>query len=125
MTHNPIKKGIVQSFNAAFHGFWETLRHESSFKYMCAAGILVIAGTLYFKTSRLETTALFTMIFAVLVLELMNTAIERLLDFINPKYDERIRLIKDVLSAIVLLVSIGASVIGYIIFSPYLTALLV
>lgn len=110
----------MASFRAAFHGFWHVLRCESSFKYMCAAAALVLGGMLYFRTSRQENVALLTMIFAVLALELINTAFERFLDFINPDHDERIGAIKDILAAIVLVVSCGAAVIGAVIFFPYL-----
>lgn len=117
------KMKLAPSFHAAFRGFWHVLRHESSFKYMCAAAIAVIAGMIVFGASRQENVALLTMIFAVLALELMNTAFERFLDFLNPGHDERIRAIKDVLAAIVLVVSCGAAVIGIIIFLPYLQKL--
>ena len=113
-------KRVIRSFRAAFHGFWHVLRYESSFKYMCAVAVLVLGGMLYFGTSRQENVALLTMIFAVLALELMNTAFERFLDFLNPDHDERIKMIKDVLAAIVLVVSCGAAVIGAVIFFPYL-----
>lgn len=116
-------KGVMASFGAAFHGFWHVLRYESSFKYMCAAAVAVLGGMLYFRTSRQENVALLTMIFAVLALELMNTAFERFLDFLNPDHDERIRMIKDVLAAIVLVVSCGAAVIGAVIFLPYIEML--
>lgn len=113
-------RGVMASFRAAFYGFWHVLRYESSFKYMCAAAVMVLLGMFYFRTSRQENVALLTMIFAVLALELMNTAFERFLDFLNPDRDERIRVIKDVLAAIVLVVSCGAAVIGAVIFLPYL-----
>lgn len=113
------KAKLIPSFRAAFHGFWHVLRHESSFKYMCGAAIIVLLGMLSLDTTRQENVALLTMIFAVLALELMNTAFERFLDFLNPEHDERVKAIKDVLSAIVLVVSFGAAIIGAVIFFPY------
>ena len=112
-------KRLAPAFRAAFHGFWHVLRRESSFKYMCAAAIAVLLGMVFFRTSRQENVALLTMIFAVLTLELMNTAFERFLDFINPQHDERVKAIKDVLAAIVLVASCGAALIGAIIFLPH------
>ncbi len=87
---------------------------------MVGAALAVVAGMLFLDTSRQENVALLTMIFAVLALELMNTAIERFLDFLNPEHDERVKAIKDTLSAIVLVVASGAAVIGAIIFLPHL-----
>ncbi len=114
---------MIAAFRAATNGFWHVLRHESSFKYMCGAAVAVLAGMLILGTSRQENVALLTMIFAVLALELMNTAFERFLDFLNPEHDERIKKIKDVLAAIVLVVSCGAAIIGAIIFFPHLKSL--
>jgi len=114
------KRNLIESFRAAGNGFWFVLRHETTFKYMVAIGILVLAGMLYFKTSRAENVALLTMIFTVLGLELINTALERFLDFIDLKEQHKIKVIKDLMAAIVLLASIGAAVIGLIIFLPHI-----
>lgn len=108
------------SFRAAYHGFWHTLRHETSFKYMVAAALAVVAGMIVLRTSRQENVALLTMIFAVLGLELVNTAFEHFLDYLNPEHDERIRVIKDVLATIVLVAALGAAIIGAVIFLPHL-----
>jgi diacylglycerol kinase len=111
---------LRRSFKAAFRGFWEVLIFESVFKYMLAVALLVVAGLVYFPTTRMENITLLTMVFAVLGLELINSVIERFLDFLQPQQDERVRIIKDLMSAIVLLVSIGAAVIGFLIFWPHL-----
>lgn len=111
---------MVRSFNAATRGLWEVLAHEPAFRWMVFATILVVAGIIFFQTSRAENIALLTMIFAVLGLELINSVFERFLDFLQPNHDERVRIIKDVMAAIVLLVSLGALVIGLIIFWPHI-----
>ena len=116
-------KKFIQSFRHAFRGFWYVLRHESSFTYMSVTAVGVLVGMFYFRTNRQENVALLTMIFAVLALELMKTAFERLMDFLNPDHDERIKDIKDMLAAIVLVVSCGAAIIGSIIFFPHLRSL--
>lgn len=112
-------RGPVKSFLAAGRGFIEVLIQEASFRFMIFVAFLVLIGMFYFPTSRTEKVSLLTMIFAVLGLELVNSVIERLLDFIESKYNERVRLIKDLMAAIVLLVSIGATIIGFFIFIPY------
>lgn len=114
------KKDIIRSFRAATRGFWQVLTNEPAFKWMVFAAVLVVAGMIFFRTSRAENIALLTMIFAVLGLELINSVFERFLDFLKPSHDERVRIIKDVMAAIVLLVSLGAVVIGLIIFWPYI-----
>jgi diacylglycerol kinase len=119
----PNKKNLIRSFQTAFRGLWWALREEPAFKYMIAAALVVFAGIVYFPTKRSENIALITMIFAVLGLELINSVLERFLDFLQPQYDERVRTIKDIMAAIVLLTSIGAALIGTLIFWPYIIQL--
>ena len=112
-------KGLQDSFKAAFRGFWRTLVFERTFKIMMSAAVLVTGAMFYLPTSRLEKIGLLTMIFAVLGLELVNSTIEKFLDFIKPEPSEKVRVIKDLMAAIVLLASLGAAVIGLIVFLPY------
>lgn len=86
---------------------------------MILAALAVFAGIIYFPTSRAENIALLTMMFAVLGLELVNSALERFLDFLKPEYDERVRAIKDVMAAIVFLAVFGAAIVGFLIFWPH------
>ena len=120
---NQFKKGpksIGRSFKTAFKGFHQILIQEPSFKYMLFVSIFVLGAMLYFPTSRTEKAVLLTMIFAVLGLELINSVFERFLDFLQPEHDERVKIIKDIMSAIVLLASLGSIIIGLIVFLPYL-----
>ena|SRR3989344_1465025 len=114
------KRSIVKSFLIAWNGIWTVLIKEPAFKHFILIAVLVIGAMLYFPTTRTEKGILLTMIFAVLTLELINTALERFLDFLQPKYDERVKLIKDLLSAIVLLVVLGAATVGILIFWPHI-----
>ena len=81
---------------------------------------VVVAAMFYFPTSPLEKVVLLAAIFAVLVLELINSVVERVTDFLKPGHSEEARLVKDLMAAIVLLASIGAVIIGLIIFVPYI-----
>ncbi|MEK7599202.1 MAG: diacylglycerol kinase family protein [Patescibacteria group bacterium] len=111
---------LKDSFKAAFSGFAETLIYERTFKIMFAAACLVIAGMFYFPTSRLEKIALLITIFSVLILELINSVIERMMNFIQPQKNTQVRIIKDLAAAVILLASFGAAIIGAVIFWPYL-----
>jgi diacylglycerol kinase len=87
---------------------------------MLAIATVVIAAMFYFPTGPLEKVVLLAAIFAVLVLELLNSVIERITDFLRPEHNEQVKLVKDLMAAIVLLASIGAIVIGVMIFLPYI-----
>jgi len=122
--NNRRKKNIFLSLRNAWRGTWTVLVQEPAFKYMAAAALLVIGAMLYFPTSRTEKAVLLVMIFSVLGLELINSVMERFLDFLQPSHDPRVRIIKDLLSAFVFLIALGAAVIGILIFWPYLKTII-
>lgn len=113
------RKNIFLSFRTAWKGMKTVLAQEPSFKYMLLLATITVGAMFYFPTSRTEKAVLLAMIFSVLILELINSAMERFLDFLQPAEDPRVKKIKDLLAAIVLLVSLGAAVIGFLIFLPY------
>ena len=116
-------KKIQGGLRAAFNGFKETVVFEKNFKVMIIIALIVVVAMFYFPTSRLEKVVLFLAVFSVLILELINTTIERIMDMVTSAYDERVRIIKDLMAAIVLLASFGSAVVGVVIFWPYLSAL--
>lgn len=111
---------LINSFKYAINGIKETLIYQRNFKAMVFVILIIIAAMFYFPTNYLDKAILFTMIFSVLILELINNVIERTINFLQPNQDERVRIIKDLMAAIVLLASIGAALVGLIIFWPYL-----
>lgn len=113
-------KKLKDSFKFAFSGLKETLIFERNFRIMVFIAAVVIVAMIYFDTSRAEKAVLFAAIFAVLALELINTVIERLLDFLEPAHHEKVRVIKDLMAAIVLVTCFGAIIIGLIVFWPHL-----
>ena len=70
--------------------------------------------------SRLHWTILALCIGTVLTAETMNSAIERLMDRIEPRYDQPVRDIKDLAAGAVLLISGVAAIVGAIVLWPYL-----
>lgn len=114
------RKNIFLSFRTAWQGMKMVLVQEPSFKYMLLLATITIGVMFYFPTSRTEKAVLLAMIFSVLILELINSAMERFLDFLQPAEDPRVKKIKDLLASIVLLVSLGAAIIGFLIFLPYI-----
>ena len=118
--NNLRKKNILLSLQNAWRGLWTVLIREPAFKYMALAALLVVGTMLYFPTSRIEKAVLLVMIFSVLGLEMINSIMERFLDFLQPNLDPRVKIIKDLLSAFVFLVISGSAIIGILIFWPYL-----
>ena len=110
---------LAKGFRAAWNGLKETLIKERNFKIMLAAALAVIFLMFYLPTNKTEKVALLITTFSVLTLELLNSTVERLMNFLHPEPDERIRAIKDLSAAIVMFASIGAVIIGLVIFWSY------
>lgn len=117
------KRNIFSSWKTAWQGLWNLLLKEVAFKYMVAIALFVVVLMLYFPTTKVEKAILLVTIFSVLGLEMINSIIERFLDFLQPNYDLRVKEIKDLMAAFVLLVCFGAAIIGILIFWSYLKAL--
>lgn len=110
---------LINSFRNAGRGFGFVFRHEQNFRLqlLAAAAVLLLAAALPVALS--DRLILLLLIFAVLSLELVNSAIEWLVDMIKPRLHDQAARIKDIMAAAVLLVSLGAAVIGAMIFWPY------
>jgi diacylglycerol kinase len=113
-------KNILKSFRAASRGLKDVLRMEPTFKYMVAAAMVVVAAIFYFDMSRTEIALLILISITMLALEVINTLFEKTLDIIQPQYDEQVRRIKDLMSGLVLLASIGAAALGILILLPHI-----
>jgi undecaprenol kinase len=119
---NNLKK-FFRSFRNAWRGLKYVVRNEQSFQIELLIGIFVIMLMFIFDIRVLEKVALFLVIFFVMVMELFNTMLERVVDILKPRVHPYAQLIKDVMAAAVLLAAIGAIVVGTIILYPYFRAL--
>ena len=115
---------LGKSFKAAWNGLKDVLVFESTFRIMVVIAIFVIAAMLYFPTSRTEKAILLVMIFAVLILELLNSVIERIMDFVYIGHHEHVKEIKDLMASIVLVISFAALAIGTLVFWPHVAELI-
>jgi len=111
-------KRLINSFRFAFRGFKIIFQEEQSFIIQLAAGLFVFFLMFYLEMTSLERAVLVIVISLILTLEIINTAVERILDVIEPNYDEKIGKIKDLISAAVLCVSLSSVVIAYLIVLP-------
>lgn len=99
-----------------------TTQHNSWIHLFAAFG--VIAAGIFFSITRTEWLFVITAIGLVLVTEVLNTAIEYLIDFISPEYNEIAGKVKDLAAGAVLLAALTAAGIGLLVFGPYLLELL-
>lgn len=113
-------KQFSKSFSFAFRGFKYVVKNEKNFQNELAIGALVVLAMIYFKVSRAEMIVLILVIAGVLIMELSNTIMERVMDILRPRVNPYARLIKDLMAANVLLAAILSVIIGFIIFIPYI-----
>ncbi|MDD5043543.1 MAG: diacylglycerol kinase family protein [Patescibacteria group bacterium] len=113
---------FFKSFRYAGRGLRQVFREEQSFRLQILAAILVVILAFYFQIATWQIIVLFLVITLVLVLELINSIFERMVDIIKPGIHEYVRGIKDIMAAAVLLASLAAIIIGLFIFWPYLRA---
>jgi len=112
-------KKLINSFKNAFSGIKTIFEEEQVFKIMFFIAILAIIAMFYFHLVPIQKILLFTLIILVLVLELLNSIIEKVLNFVSPGFDEKVKVIKNVMAGIVLLTCLVTAVIGILIFLPY------
>lgn len=105
----------MNKFKVAFRGLFLSFRHRAV-KIQIFNAILAIIAGIILKLNYIEWTIFVILIGLVISLELINTCIELICDFIEPKYNERIKDIKDISSGAVLMISICALVIAIVIF---------
>ena len=104
-------------------GLVHVFKNEKNFQNELAVAFMVTLAMFYFNVTRTETVALVLVIAGVLIMELLNTVVERVVDILKPRIHPYARLIKDMMAAIVLISVIFAVIIGLIIFLPYIFAL--
>lgn len=111
-------KNFFQSFRFASRGFLTVLREERSFRFqLFAAGVvLLLTGALPLDTW--EIVAVILTMVIVLVLEILNTVLERFVDALKPRIHPYAEAVKDMMAAAVLIASLGAVIVGIIIFVP-------
>lgn len=108
------------SFKYAFEGIASFFREEHNARIHLAATIIVTGLSFIFSVTRMEAMALILVVGFVWVAELFNTAIEKVMDFISAEKNERIKLIKDLSAAAVLIATLIAVITGCLVFIPKL-----
>lgn len=117
-------KRLIKSFGDALRGVREVFKSEQNFRLQVLIAIFVILALIYFPLRSWERIILVLLIMAVLAMELLNSAFERLSDLLKPRLNHYIGAVKDIMAAAVLLTSVGALVIGIIILWPHFIGLL-
>jgi diacylglycerol kinase len=109
-----------ESLKHAVNGLSYAIKNEKNFQNEIVVACLVLVAMIYYRVTPSEMIVLFLVIMGVLVMELLNTVMERIADILKPKVHPYVRVIKDLMAASVLVSSILAIIIGLIIFIPHI-----
>lgn len=112
--------GLVNSLNYAFEGVIYVVRTQRNMRIHFAAALAVLILGVALGTSRFEMLALMLAVTLVLVAEMINTALEQAIDATTSSFDPVARAAKDVAAGAVLVASVAAAFIGYLVFAERL-----
>lgn len=106
----------IKSFNHAVSGIIAALKTEGhmKFHFFCAISVLVLS--LFFDFNRIEFAVLALTVGLVIICEMINTAIERIIDIVSPDYHPVARVVKDIAAGAVLVSAVVAFLVGYLLF---------
>jgi diacylglycerol kinase (ATP) len=114
------KHGLLESFNVAIGGIVWAVRHQRHMQFHMAAAVVVVVLALVFSVTRQELLLVFAAITFVLVAEMLNTAIEYAVDLTTDKQETGVaKIAKDVAAGAVLIASLNAVVVAYLVFYDY------
>lgn len=115
---NTFFTGRLKSINYAIKGAIKLITTEHSVMVQFSLGIIMVLAGIFFQITATEWLFQTLAIGFVMSVEGLNTAIEKIADFIHPDYHERIGFIKDIAAGAVFFAAITAIIIGLIIYMP-------
>jgi diacylglycerol kinase (ATP) len=118
MPRESFLRNRIRGIGFAFRGAFLLVKTESSIQIQVVIAILVTMAGFYYEISSTEWILQVLAIALVLGVEGLNTAIEKMSDYTQPEFDDKIGFIKDVSAGAVMWVSIGAVIAGMIIYWP-------
>lgn len=115
---NTFFTGRLKSVTFALQGAFKLITTEHSVMVQTSLAIIMIFSGFYFEINRYEWMIQTLAIGLVLGIEGLNTAVEKIADFIHPDYHERIGFIKDIAAGAVFFAALTAIAIGLMIYVP-------
>ena len=108
--------GLPESVKIAMQGIFYLFLFHRNMRIIFILGALTFLAGIYFQLKGIELVALCVTITLVFMAEIFNTAIEMMMNMLSARYRLRIKLVKDIAAAVVLLASLNAVAVGYALF---------
>ncbi|MBS4176297.1 diacylglycerol kinase family protein [Lederbergia citrea] len=113
-------KRVARSFKYAFHGLKYAAKSERNFQIHLTTALLVTVCASILNINKMEWLFIFVSIFGVIALELVNSALERVVDLATDEIKPLAKQAKDLAAAAVLMYALMAAIIGVVILGPKL-----
>ena len=110
------KSNLVDSFNAAIEGFLYVIKTQRNMRIHFLIALLVLFFGIYLDFTRTELIMLLLTCSSVLIIEMINTAMEIVMDYVESSHSGWVKVVKDVTAGAVLVASINAIIVGYFLF---------
>ena len=110
--------GRLKSLGFAVKGAYKLITTEHSVMVQLSIALLMVIAGFYFEIDRVEWILQILAFGLVLSIEGMNTAVEKIADFIHPEFHDRIGFIKDIAAGAVFFAAIAAIIVGLLIYVP-------
>ena len=111
---------LILKFRNAFRGITNSFKTQKSFRIHVIFAVIIYIVGIICSLDAIEWILTNTAILFVIVSELFNTSVEYVCDYIQPRYNKTIKLIKDISAGAVLIAVINAIITGYLVFMPYI-----
>jgi len=108
---------ILKSFQYSFHGL-KIHSQQHNFRAMLMSALFVILLGFILQVSYFEWLLLILIMSIVLSLEALNTSLEKALDYLEPHFSDKIRMLKDLMAGGVAIAIFTSIIIGLMIFLP-------
>ena len=110
--------GRLKSMGFALKGAIKLITTEHSVMVQSSLAVIMIIAGFYFEITRIEWMFQILVFGLVLAVEGLNTAVEKIADFIHPEFHNKIGFIKDIAAGAVLFAALAAIAIGLLIYVP-------
>jgi undecaprenol kinase len=110
---------FLRSLTHALHGIRQVWREEANFRIQSFFAVVICVMLIIFRFSYSEAAIIVFSMMMVLGAEMFNTLVEDLLNIIEPKHHKSVGKMKDMMAGVVLLMSVGAVVVGALVFAHH------
>jgi len=110
------KNNLVDSFNAAIEGFLYVIKTQRNMRVHFLLALFVLLFGIYLDFTRTELIMLLLTCSSVLIIEMINTAMEIVMDYVESSHSGWVKVVKDITAGAVLVASINAIIVGYFLF---------